>query len=212
MSMIYLVGILVIIGGLVLLAYDNNPNVLDQSHKEARTLLATFGDESIAFDLEPQAPKTEFVYIEVEKEVEVVADDGTITTENQTSLEKVPTSEIYGEISDRQTGNTKIVKRGHQSDITGTIILLDPVTQTRIPPPYSYQLTLDCDFREWCNTNPIGINSNTDGEGKFKYTWTTTSKDSLGEYKIFVRITSQALDSNGNRQVLEHFMNLELVL
>ena len=212
MSMIYLIAIVAIIGGLVLLAYDNNPSVLDESHREARALIQTFGDESIAFDLEPQPPKTEFIYIEVEKEVEVTNENGTITTQNQTTLEKVPTSEIYSEIADRQTGNIKIVKRGHQADITGTIILLDPVTQIQIPPPYSFHFTLDCaSDNEWCNLDPIGVNEITDGQGKFKYTWTTTSKDSLGSYVAFVRITSQALDSNGNRQVLEHNMELDLI-
>jgi hypothetical protein len=214
----YLIGIFMVIGGLIFIAIDNDSAVrenIQQDYGEARQLLATFGQESIAFDLEPQPPSTEFTYIQEIEEAEVIVVDeqGNETTEiqNVTTTKKVLTSEIYAELKDRQTGQIKIVKQGHQADITGTIILIDPVTTGTISPPYSLHFTLDCNFRNGCTTDPIGINTITDGEGKFKYTWSTSGRDTIGEYHAFVRVSSQTLDGHGNKQVLEHYLTLELI-
>lgn len=206
--------IIFVVTGLGYIAITNDEAVrsnIKADYSEARQLIATFRDGDVAFDLEPQAPITEFVYIETTKEQVVISENGTETIQNVTKIERVESSEIFTEIRDRQTGQIKIVKRGHQSDITGIIVLRDPISGVTLKPPYTYHFTLECDFRDFCNTNPIGINEITDGSGKFLYSWTTDSTDTLGFYQAFVRVTSIGLDSEGKQPVIEHYMTLELI-
>lgn len=172
-----------------------------QDYTEARRLVNEFGNsgEEIVFYLDPKPPITEFTY--VEKEVEkIVFNNATGETETVTvkEIEKVPTSEVSVYSKDRQTGNLKVCKRGHQCDITGEITLIDPVTGLAIDPPYGFLMIIECEtshdpYIQSCQSfSPRVVNDLTFGDKSFKYTFTTDSrKDPLGFYTAQISVTSK---------------------
>lgn len=207
-----LLPILGIIGLLALLVYLLSGNVgvglpqsiaIDQEkiNSEARKLIYEFGNagENINFYLDPPPPLTEFTTIEQEVTKDVLNEaTGVIETITTTELVEVPTSEIEVYSQDRQTGDRKVCKRGHQCDVTGEITLIDPNTLLPIDPPYGFLLVVECEtshdeFIHSCQPfSPRVVNEVTYGDRSFLYTFTTSPKDSpLGIYTVTVQVTSK---------------------
>ena len=73
--------------------------------------------------------------------------------------------------------------------------------EKHIPAPYGYQLTISCEHRDGCNadqTRSTSAGQVTDGSGGIRYSWTTSFKDSIGEYEIYLNVRSALLDDNGS--------------
>jgi len=172
-----------------------------EASSQARRLVYEFGNagEQIAFFQDPQAPVTEWTFVEQEVTKDIVNDiTGEIETVTQTELVKVKTSEVEIYSQDRQTGDRKVCKRGHQCDITGEITLIDPNTSLVIDPPYGFLMIVECEtsndeFIHSCQPfNPRVVNQVTYGDRSFKYTFVTSKKDSpLGIYTATVQVTSK---------------------
>jgi len=190
------------------------PKDLSQLPEQIRKITDTFETGTqVLWDLEPTPPTTETVKIEVEKTREVTSEDGTVTEETYTEIEEIPSSEIYLYQQDRQTGQSKICVRGHQCDIIGQVSLISPITLEEVTPPHTVHFQISCEFQEFCNLlgGEISRTLISDGEGNFKYTWTTTYKDVIQDYHAFVRVTSQFEDVDGNRILDESMLVVKLI-
>jgi hypothetical protein len=162
--------------------------------------------------------KEEVEIIEVieEQDVEITDENGntTIVTQNVTTTKSIPkVSAADIEYLDKQTGNYMVCQRGHQCIIEAEIELYNEISQY-VQAPYLYQLTITCDWREWCdekrtkNTSPGTV---TDSNGGVEYSWTTTSNDILGEYEIILNIRSAVNDYNGVPVTLEQKLVMVLI-
>lgn len=195
-----IIGI-VIIMYFVLSAGDGLEDQVRADYTEAQELVKKFGNsgEEIVFYLDPQPPVTEYTYVEKIIEKEVIDNvTGEITIVEEKELEKVPTSEVTVYSKDRQTGDIKVCKRGHQCDITGEITLIDPNTGLAIDPPYGFFLSVECDqpndpLIHSCQAFDTRTqNILTFGDRSFKYTFTTDTRDDpLGFYVASIAVTSK---------------------
>tara|TARA_B110001454_G_scaffold4191_1_gene3863 strand:- start:468 stop:1163 length:696 start_codon:yes stop_codon:yes gene_type:complete len=160
--------------------------------------------------------ETETITVIKEQEISVTDDQGNISIETQ----NVTTTQVVPKISnaditylDKQTGDFMVCKLGNQCVIEADIKLYDK--QERIvPAPYSYQLSISCEHRNGCNqeqTRTTSAGQVTDGSGGVRYSWTTSFKDSLGDYEIMLNVRSAILDSDGSPIILPKKISLVLI-
>ena len=168
---------------------------------EARQLITQFtkSGEYIGFDVDPLPPVTRYVYDENKNISGIIQNDG--TTIPVTEEEAKQLSSVNLDVQDRNLSQTKICKQGYQCDITGIISLVDPVTGDKIPPPYFYSLTVDCDYRDFCALSPsLSVKPTlTFNDGTFKYTFVITEKIAIGEYQVTVYVTSYYTNEDGEQ-------------
>ena len=206
LQLIYLVLIIVLLGGLLALIYytpQQDPSMtINDSAKQLITQFTKSG-EYIGFDQDPTPPVTIYTYKPVQKTHTISFPNGTIKNQTDTIYEQVPAelSTISINAQDRILKESKICKTGYQCDITGTINLIDPVTQKRITPPYAYLITIDCDYRTDCTLSPsLNANDATYPDGSFKYTWVPTPAIKIGEYHATIFTTSKYTNQNGENE------------
>lgn len=221
-----ILGIFVIIGIFWFVAYDDSEldKTINRADSEAKKIIHEFGDtgEQIIFFGDPQAPLTEFIY--VEKDVtKQVYNNSTKQYENVTTteLEKIPTSEVGITSLDLQRGDTKVCKRGNQCKITGEITLIDPNTKLEIAPPYGFFLQVSCESSNDpvmnCNNfTPRIQNIITHADKSFDYTFTTDRNDPTGFYTVLVSVASKYKSLNPETQLEEYVrrdgtLRLELI-
>lgn len=214
----YLFVILFVVGCFVLLIMYAPNEKISTAEDQARQLITQFtkSGEYIGFDLDPTPPVTKYRYEPVQKTKQITFENGTTVNQTETVYEKTEvkqTTTLSVDIQDRTLKQSKICKLGYQCDITGTIILIDPTTDKKIPPPYSYLATIDCDFRSFCNLgSALSSNEATFGDGSFKYTWIPTPAQGIGEYRLTVYVishfTNQDTDENERRIAVR---NIEVV-
>ena len=87
--------------------------------------------------------------------VEVTDENGntTLVSQNVTVNKSIPkVSQADIEYLDKQTGNFMVCQRGHQCVIEATVELYN-VVSAYVEPPYLYQLTITCEWREWCDSD-----------------------------------------------------------
>jgi len=210
--------VLVSFGFFALQDEDELKDIQENIEAEAMKKIQTFGDsgEYVEWDLLPLPPKQEYIWqqteVQVEKEV-----DGKIILVNETITEKVLTaeSEILMELKDRQSGDTRVCKRGHQCDVTGKIILIDPISGLQLKPiMFHYQII--------CRTSqdPVLICDNYTGltdtilsypDSTFKVSFTTNQNDPTGMYELFVRATSKYKDADDQPVQRESSLDIELI-
>ena len=200
-----LVWILVIIGvllGFVMLVMYLPEQQITPYDDEARKLITQFTEsgEYIGFDIDPLPPVTKYVYDENKNISGIVQSDG--TTIPVTEEEAKQLSSVNLDVQDRNLSQTKICKKGYQCDITGVISLVDPVTGDKIPPPYFYSLTVDCDYRDFCALSPsLSVKPTlTFNDGTFKYTFVITEKIPVGQYQVTVYVTSYYTNEDGEQE------------
>ena len=175
---------------------------INDSAKQLITQFTKSG-EYIGFDQDPTPPVTTYRYEPVQKVHSVLYTNGTVINQTETVYQTVPVdmTNISVEVQDRLQSGAKICKMGYQCDITGTISLIDPLTTRKIPPPYAYLLTIDCDYRSDCALSPsISINDATFTDGTFKYTWIPTAKIKPGDYRASVYVASHYTNENGENE------------
>lgn len=192
----YLFLIIVILAGFILLIMYAPNEKISTAEDQARQLITQFtkSGEYIGFDIDPSPPVTTYRYEPVQKTRQITFENGTTLNRTETVYEKIenqPATTLSVDIQDRVLKQSKICKLGYQCDITGTISLVDPTTDKKIPPPYSYLATIDCDFRDFCNLgSALSSNEATFGDGSFKYTWIPTPKQGIGEYRLTIYVIS----------------------
>ena len=160
--------------------------------------------------------ETETITIVEEQEIQVIDEDGfvVIETQNVTTTKTVPkvsTADIT--YLDKQTGDYMVCKIGNQCVIEADIKLYDKQEKI-VPAPYSYQLSISCEHRNGCNqeqTRTTSAGQVTDGSGGVRYSWTTSFKDSLGDYEIMLNVRSAILDSDGSPIILPKKISLVLI-
>ena len=200
----YLFVIVFILTGIILLIMYAPNKEISTAYDDTRQLITQFtkSGEYIGFDVDPTPPVTTYRYEPVEKTRTVTLDDGSIVNRTETVYEKVEVKEqttLSVDVSDRILKQSKICKLGYQCDITGTISLIDPTTDKKIPPPYSYLATIDCDFRDFCNLgSALSSNEATFGDGSFKYTWIPTPAQGIGEYRLTIYVISHFTNQDTN--------------
>lgn len=177
--------------------------------------------EAISFELDPPAPSLEYEWVErIIQEVQTVLVDGRIETVivNKTVTEKVLTTEsqLLMELKDRQTGSTKLCKRGHQCDVYGTIELYDPETGLLLSPVgfhYQFFCVRSTDAVLNCN-NYIGDSETiiTYYDNTFKVTLVTDSGDPTGFYELFVSVDSKFKKPDGQPYRHEGVQQIEVVV
>ena len=160
--------------------------------------------------------ETETITVIKEQEISVTDDQGNISLETQ----NVTTTQVVPKISnaditylDKQTGDFMVCKLGNQCVIEADIKLYDK-QERLVPAPYGYQLTISCEHRDGCNQEQSRTTSAgqvTDGSGGVRYSWTTSFKDSLGEYEILLNVRSAILDSDGSPIILPKKIPLVIV-
>ena len=200
-----LVWILVIIGvllGFVMLVMYLPEQEITPYDEEARRLITQFTEagENIGFDVDVEPPVTKYVYNSDKQIIGQVSSDGSIQPIPEEDAKQLSTLDVN--IQDRQQSQSKICKMGYQCDITGIINLIDPSTGDRIPPPYSYSLTIDCDYRDFCALSP-SISQKptlTFDDGTFKYMLVITEKIPVGEYIVTVYVTSYYTNEDGEQK------------
>lgn len=222
-----IVGVIVLFGVLFWLvtANENLGSDIQADYTEAERLVREFGNsgEEIVFYLDPQPPTSEYTYVEKEVEKQVYNNaTGKVETVTEIEFEKVPTSEVTVYSRDRQTGDTKVCKRGNQCDITGEMTLIDPITGLVIDPPYGYFLSIECiEARDPAITSCQSFSSRADnkltyGDKSFKYSFTTNLNDPIGTYSVQISVTSKFKvadpDTGLERPVVrDGFLDLELI-
>ena len=200
-----LVWILVIIGvllGFVMLVMYLPEQEITPYDDEARRLITQFSEagEIIGFDVDVAPPVTKYVYNSEKQIIGQVSGDGSIQPIPEEEAKQLSTLDVN--VQDRELSQSKICKLGYQCDITGIINLIDPSTGDRIPPPYSYSLTIDCDYRDFCALSP-SISQKptlTFNDGTFKYTLVVTEKIPVGEYLVTVYVTSYYTNEDGEQK------------
>ena len=200
-----LVWILVIIGvllGFVMLVMYLPQQEITPYDDEARRLITQFSEagEIIGFDVDIAPPVTKYVYNSEKQIIGQVSGDGSIQPIPEEEAKQLSTLDVN--VQDRELSQSKICKLGYQCDITGIINLIDPSTGDRIPPPYSYSLTIDCDYRDFCALSP-SISQKptlTFNDGTFKYTLVVTEKIPIGEYLVTVYVTSYYTNEDGEQK------------
>ena len=159
---------------------------------EARQLITQFtkSGEYIGFDVDPLPPVTKYVYDSNNVITGKIQNDGTIVPVTEEEAKQL--SNVDLNVQDRKLSQIKVCKKGYQCDITGSITLIDPMSGDKIPPPYFYSLTIDCDYRDFCALSPsISIKPTlTFNDGTFKYTFVITEKIPIGQYQVTVYVTS----------------------
>jgi len=160
--------------------------------------------------------ETETITVIKEQEISVTDDQGNISLETQ----NVTTTQVVPKISnaditylDKQTGDFMVCKLGNQCVIEADIKLYDK-QERLVPAPYGYQLSISCEHRDGCNQEQSRTTSAgqvTDGSGGVRYSWTTSFKDSLGEYEILLNVRSAILDSDGSPIILPKKIPLVIV-
>ena len=176
--------------------------------------------EKVGFLSDPPAPSLEYEWvqkiIQVEEKQEV---DGEITTVlvNKTITEKVPTpeSQLILDLQDRQTGNTKLCKRGNICDVYGIIELYDPNTGLKLSPVvlhYQFFCVESTDPRLLCD-NYLGDSETvlTYSDSTFKVSLVTDSSDPTGFYELFVTVDSKFKQPNGQPYRHENVKQIEVV-
>lgn len=159
----------------------------------------TCGTVSFQTNSQSIIDETQTVEVTEEKLVEVIDEDGNVTTETQT----VTTTKVIPKVSDanityidKQTGDFMVCIRGHQCVIDAQIKLYDN-NEKLVDAPYTYQLMITCEHRDFCDrkqTKTTNAGTTTDSLGGVRYSWTTSSADSLGDYEIILNIRSAVLD------------------
>jgi hypothetical protein len=163
----------------------------------------TCGEISFKTNSQQIIEETQTVTIVEQKEIQVVDDDGNmqLQTQNVTTTKTIPkVSNADITYLDKQTGDFMVCKIGHQCIIEADVKLYDE-NEKHIPAPYGYQLTISCEHRDGCNadqTRSTSAGQVTDGSGGIRYSWTTSFKDSIGEYEIYLNVRSALLDDNGS--------------
>mgnify|MGYP001576759002 CR=1 FL=1 len=200
-----LVWILVIIGvllGFVMLVVYLPEQQITPYDDEARRLITQFTEsgEYIGFDIEPSPPVTKYVYDSNNVITGKVDGSGNIIPVTEEEVKEL--SNVDLNVQDRILNESKICKMGYQCDITGKILLIDPSTGERIPPPYKYSLTIDCDYRDYCTLSPsVSIKPTlTFNDGTFKYPFVVTEKITVGEYRVTVFVTSYYTNEDGEQE------------
>jgi len=106
------------------------------------------------------------------------------------------------------------IKIGSIVVISGQISIIDPITKQKVQPPYQFQLSITCHFRDDCNNNSnLSVPPQyTDTLGGFEYHWTTNSdRDKPGEYIATINTLSQTPDPTGKPYALTSEYRFELV-
>ena len=199
-----LVWILVIIGvllGFVMLVMYLPEQQITPYDDEARKLITQFTEsgEYIGFDIDSSPPVTKYVYDSNNIITGKVDALGNITPVTEEEVKELTTLDVN--VQDRKLSQSKICKKGYQCDITGIVNLIDPATGNRIPPPYSYLITISCDYRDFCSLSPsLSSNGVSFSDGTFKYTWVITEKVTVGEYEVSVYVPSHYTNENGEQE------------
>lgn len=169
---------------------------------EARQLITQFtkSGEYIGFDVDPLPPVTKYIYDADKNITGKIQSDGTIIPVSEEEAKQLSTVDLN--VQDRNLSQTKICKKGYQCDITGTISLVDPVSGDKLPPPYFYSLTVDCDYRDFCALSPsLSVKPTlTFNDGTFKYTFVITEKIPVGQYQVTVYVTSYYTNEDGEQE------------
>lgn len=224
MNLPVLLLIIGVLGGFIFLIMnlpEDTPVPYDQEARQAIEMFTKSG-EMIGFDKGVIAPVTTYVYKPTGNTVSEVLSNGTVIQKPELIL--VPedttakeTSSVSVNAMDSKLQQIQICKTGYPCDFTGTIVLIDPVkeaanpsAENKIPPPYNYLLTIDCNYRDYCSLNPVAVNESTFGDGTFKYTWVPTVKVTPGEYKVTMQVNSYYSNEKGERQlrVAEKFIQV----
>lgn len=217
LQLLWLVVIIGVLGGfLALVYYTPQQDPRETINDSARQLITQFtkSGEYIGFDQDPTPPVTKYTYKPVEKTRTITYPNGTTLNKTETVYEQAPveSSTISVDVQDRVLKQAKICKMGYQCDITGTINLIDPITQKRIIPPYAYLITLDCDYRTDCALSPsLNANDATYPDGSFRYTWIPTPQIKPGEYRATVYVTSHYTNENGENERRIGIRTIEVV-
>ena len=176
-----------------------------------------FNCGEISYNFNNESVKEETKTIEITEEkvvVEVVNGTEVETIQNVTTTKVVPVvSEADIQFLDKQTGEFMVCHQGDQCNITALVKLYN-LNEDYVDPPYLYQLTITCEFRDWCDTSRTkntSAGTTTDGGGGVLYTWTTNGQDSLGEYEIRLSIRSAIPDLDGNPINLDQTIPLVLI-
>lgn len=205
MKTFYILPILaiVIVFAVFIFTAPVKPKIVDDSTKQLITQFTKSG-EYIGFDVDPTPPVSKYTYQPKQVIRPVVLPNGTVINQTSTVYEEVEQKEISTlsvEIQDRLDHGSKICKFGYQCDITGMISLIDPTTNKKIPPPYSFLITLDCDYRDFCNLSPSrSSNEVTYPDGSFKYTWVPAPPVNAGEYRATIYVTSHYTNEDGENE------------
>jgi len=207
MSAIFWVAVIgIVVGGLIYISVEGDINPVSIAQSDIKKLTKSFetGD-SISFFLTPTktsefeyGPESPFVNNENEGIVQTDQNQ-TVQIRNETLIE---TSQIGGSSSDQ-------IPIGNIIRIAGNIRLVDPNTinpdkPEYVPPPFKYVLEITCDHRQYCNLQPLATRGTTDSIGNFEYKWTTSYRDSLGEYVAKITARSEILDPFDKPYLLEH--------
>jgi hypothetical protein len=180
---------------------------------EARQLITQFtkSGEYIGFDVDPLPPVTKYVYDVNQQITGIVSANGTVTPVTEEEAKEL--SLLTLDVQDRELSQSKICKKGYQCDITGKIVLVDPETGDKLPPPHKYSLTIDCDYRDFCALSPsLSIKPTLSfNDGTFKYTFVVTEKIPTGEYHVTVFVTSFYTSNDGEQERRMAVRTLEVV-
>ena len=203
MQLLWIFLIIAVLSGFVLMVFYLPQTEPNQYRDEARRLITQFGEgEYIGFDVDPTPPVTKYIYGINNEVTAKILENGTavpVTEEEKQEIKLLSSTELN--VQDRKLSQSKICKMGYQCDITGIISVIDPNTNQKIPPPYSYLITIDCDYRDFCSLTPsLSANERTYPDGTFKYTWVITEKVVIGEYRVTIDTPSQFKDETGKQQ------------
>ena len=161
----------------------------------------SFDCGKVHFQTNNNAVQSQTETVQVTEQQQVQLSNGTVVTQNVTTTKQVPkVSDANITFLDKQTGDFMVCFQGHQCIIEAEIQLYN-MAEEYVEPPYTYQLTITCDFREWCDTkrtNSTNAGTTTDSVGNVSYSWTTNYQDSLGDYEIILSIRSAVPDLDGN--------------
>lgn len=189
----------------------------DISMDSTKQLITQFtkSGEYIGLDADPSPPVSKYTYQPKQVTNRITLSNGTEINRTSTVYEQVETKEISSvlvDAKDRKLNISKICKFGIPCDLTGKINLIDPVTEQRIPAPYAYLITIDCDYRDFCNLNPSrSSNEVTFPDGSFKYTWTPAPPVTKGDYRVTVYSTSHYTNVDGEDERRQAFMSILVI-
>ena len=216
---LWLLGIPAIVIIIAVATVASQPQAKDIDFQaKTKELIHSFIDtgDQIIFEGVIESPVTEFIYVEKQVTETVTLDNGTQVNQTRTVIERVDTSESIVSVSatDRQTGDALVCHLGHQCDVEGKIVLIDPLTNQQVQPPYGFLIQIECISTNHpvmtCNNfKTISSTERTFPDSTFKYTFTTSqTTNPPGKYIATVVITSkykvnnEFIEETGTREIL----------
>ena len=208
-------------GGLGYLMTLNEEKVTSNIINDVEALTKKFptGDEITFYpqpNISPQdIPMQENNVVPIVEKTEIIDGEEVIVEEplDMTEIESTdPESQVFVGSSDLayarnmdaiQKGTNDQIQVGNIVNIVGSIKLLD-IRSDEIPAPYKFALDIDCDFRDNCNLITISYRGETDTSGTFQYKWTTSQRNSIGEYIATITAQSEIDDPFGKPYLLKH--------